>query len=147
MGHSVGSMCNSWFWLRSWCRGSWSQAPRQAPCWQRGAYLGFSLPLSLPLPYLRCLCLSQNKEINFKNIIKLSILKQGPFIISISIGREAGSSLAGSCRLGVFASLQSRCQLGLPPSETWLGMEGLLPSSLTRLLCSRLQLLTTWASP
>ena len=54
--------------LRSWSHGSWIWALCQAPCWQCGACLGFSLSPSLPLcpPWL-LLSLSQDKLISKLN--------------------------------------------------------------------------------
>ena len=40
----------------------WVRALHRALHWQRGVCLGFSHPLSLPLPCSPCLCLSQINE-------------------------------------------------------------------------------------
>ena len=64
LGGSVGSVSDSWFWLRSWSHGSWVQALCQALCWWCRVYLGFPLPLCLPLSLT--LSLSQNKYTNLK---------------------------------------------------------------------------------
>ena len=63
LGGSVSWASDSWFWLRSWSHSSWVQAPHWALCWQHRACLGSYLSptsLSLPLPWLRTLFLSQN---------------------------------------------------------------------------------------
>ena len=63
LGGSIDWVSNSWFWLRSWSRGSWVQALHLALHWQCRACLGFS-PSSLPCPspvHALPLFLSQNK--------------------------------------------------------------------------------------
>ena len=63
---------DSWFQFSSWSHSSWDQDSCQASCWQYGACLGFSLPLSLSLSLparAHTLSPSQNKYINFKKYI------------------------------------------------------------------------------
>ena len=61
LGDSVSQVSNSWFRFGLWSHRSWVPPPCWGLCWYRWAGLGFSLPLSLPLPCSCFLSLSQNK--------------------------------------------------------------------------------------